>query len=103
MKYLLVTTSSRVVSHRLEDRPKKLLVECIAATEVPAADLVKIDTEGSEVEILQSLSVETTKAILLEYHSLDDSRRIRELLAPQFHLAYEHGEGQLGTYIFIRN
>lgn len=82
---------------------KKLLVECIAATEVPAADLVKIDTEGSEVEILQSLSVETTKAILLEYHSLDDSRRIRELLAPQFHLAYEHGEGQLGTYIFIRN
>ena len=78
-------------------------MECIAATEVPAADLVKIDTEGSEVEILQSLSIETTKAILLEYHSLDDSRRIRELLAPQFHLAYEHGEGQLGTYIFIRN
>ena len=31
---------------------KKLLVECIAATEVPAADLVKIDTEGSELEIL---------------------------------------------------
>ena len=78
-------------------------MECIAATDVPAADLVKIDTEESEVEILQSLSIETRKAIFLEYQSLDDSRKIRELLAPQFHLAHEHGEGQLGTYIFIRN
>jgi len=81
---------------------KKLLVECIAATEVPAADLVKIDTEGSELEILQSLCIETTKAIFLEYHSLDDSRKIREFLAPQFHLAHEKAEGELGTYIFIR-
>ena len=77
-------------------------MECIAATEVPAADLVKIDTEGSELEILQSLSIETTKTIFLEYHSLGDSRRIRELLAPQFHLAHEHTKGELGTYIFIR-
>ena len=77
-------------------------MECIAATEVPAADLVKIDTEGSELEILQSLSIETTQAIFLEYHSLDDSRKIREFLAPQFHLAREKAEGELGTYIFIR-
>ena len=77
-------------------------MECIAATEVPAANLVKIDTEGSELEILQSLSIKTTKAIFLEYHSLDDSRRIREFLAPQFHLAHEHTESELGTYIFIR-
>ena len=78
-------------------------MECIAATEVPTADLVKIDTERSEVEILQSLSIEITQAIFLEYHSLDDSRRLRELLAPQFHLAHEHAEGELGTYIFIQH
>ena len=78
-------------------------MECIAATDVPAADLVKIDTKESEVEILQSLSIETRKAIFLEYQSLDDSRKIREILAPQFHLTHEHGEGQLGTYTFIRN
>ena len=82
---------------------QKILVECIAATELPAADLLKIDTEGSEVEILQALSFETTKAVCLEYHSLDDAKTIRELLASQFYLAHEHAEGALGTYIFIRN
>ena len=61
---------------------QKILVECIAATELPAADLLKIDTEGSEVEILQALSFETTRAVFLEYHSLADARTIRELLTP---------------------
>ena len=82
---------------------QKILVECIAATELPAADLLKIDTEGSEVEILQALSFETTRAVFLEYHSLADARTIRELLTPQFHLAHEHAEGAIGTYIFLRN
>lgn len=54
----------------------KLLVECLAAKELPSCELVKIDTEGSEVEILSNLLLEKTQAILLEHHSRSDAETI---------------------------
>ena len=70
---------------------------------LPLKSIIKIDNEGSEVEIVQALSFETTRAVFLEYHSLADARTIRELLTPQFHLAHEHAEGAISTLIFLRN
>jgi hypothetical protein len=70
---------------------------------LPLKSIIKIDNEGSEVEIVQALSFETTRAVFLEYHSLADARTIRELLTSQFHLAHEHAEGAISTYIFLRN
>lgn len=50
-------------------------------------DVLKLDTEGSEVPILESLSsrLDYIGIVLLEYHSEDDRRRIDQLL-PQFKL-----------------
>ena len=50
-------------------------------------DVLKIDTEGCEVEIIESLSQRLTKAsyIILEYHSEKDRKEIDRLLT-DFHL-----------------
>ena len=80
---------------------EQLLVECISAKELPAADLVKIDTEGAEVEILESLKLDTVKAIFLEYHSPEDAIKIQEILTPQFTLLSPKPEGSIGTLRFV--
>jgi FkbM family methyltransferase len=62
-------------------------VECMDGALLPPADLVKIDTEGCELEILQSLDLSNTQAIALEYHTKDDKWRIKTwLLNLGFHL-----------------
>ncbi len=50
-------------------------------------DVLKIDTEGCEVEILESLQpmINRVGIILVEYHTEKDRRRIDQLL-PKFHL-----------------
>ncbi|ANM31988.1 hypothetical protein ABI59_00550 [Acidobacteria bacterium Mor1] len=50
-------------------------------------DVLKVDTEGCEVEILESLGdrLDAVDYVLLEYHSDDDRRRLDALL-PQFKL-----------------
>jgi len=48
-------------------------VECLSAADLPAADLVKIDTEGCEVEIVNKLDTSKTKAIVCEWHT-DEAR-----------------------------
>ena len=68
--------------------------------------LVKIDTEGCEVEILRSLPLQDTKAIFLEYHSRADAVTIRELLDREFALHPATGNarssGEIGTFAFLR-
>lgn len=44
-------------------------VDCVSASAIPSAEFVKIDTEGSEVEIVKGLDTTKTKAIVLEAHS----------------------------------
>jgi hypothetical protein len=81
---------------------KKLLVECIAAAELPPSELVKIDTEGSEVEILRTLPLHRTRAIFLEYHSREDAETIKTMLAPDFRLVVDDTGAAIGTYVFLR-
>lgn len=85
---------------------RRILVECLAASELPSCELVKIDTEGCEVEILRSLPLQDTKAIFLEYHSRADAVTIRELLDREFALHPATGNarssGEIGTFAFLR-
>lgn len=86
---------------------RRILVECLAASELPSCELVKIDTEGCEVEILRSLPLHDTKAIFLEYHSRADAVAIRELLERDFarYTATRDAPSppaEIGTFAFLR-
>ncbi|MEO1992109.1 MAG: FkbM family methyltransferase [Pirellulales bacterium] len=81
---------------------QKMLVECVAASELPSCDIVKIDTEGCEVEILQTLPLKMTKAIFLEYHTREDSQSIKAILASEFSLVSEDSLQDLGMLLFVR-
>jgi FkbM family methyltransferase len=60
---------------------EKIEVPVVDAANLPAAELVKIDTEGCEVEILRRLPVKETKAIVCEYHRAADAAVIKEICA----------------------
>lgn len=81
---------------------KTLMVECIAASELPPCELVKIDTEGCEVEILRNLQLQQTRALFLEHHSRADAETIKEMLAPEFHLVSGDSGKAIGTFSFLR-
>jgi FkbM family methyltransferase len=63
-------------------------VPFVVPRELPHADIVKVDTEGSEVEILKNLDLTETSLVLLEYHTLADRDEICRLL-PEFSVAHE--------------
>lgn len=55
------------------------LVETVAADSIGHADLVKIDTEGAEIEILSNIKIKPD-IYLIEYHSAKNRRKIDTLL-----------------------
>ena len=54
-------------------------VMCVDAAGVPGAELVKIDTEGCEVEILSRLDLRKTRALVVEYHRVEDVARLNAI------------------------
>lgn len=80
-------------------------VLAVAAAILPSAELIKIDAEGSELEILRNLNLQGNRAIVLEYHSESDRKAIRELLDATAYLEYQHEEVVPGRGIlkFIRS
>ncbi len=80
----------------------KFLVECIAAKELPPCELVKIDTEGCEVEILKNLPLQNTRAIFLEHHSRSDAETIKLMLDRDFKLIGKDSGEPVGTFTFFR-
>lgn len=62
-------------------------VATVSASSLPKADVVKIDTEGCELEILQGLDLSETQAVMCEAHSNDDHAAILSLMAMRgFHV-----------------
>jgi len=59
-------------SEIVQSRPPSIL---------PEADILKLDTEGCELEILKQLQDRKYSAIMLEYHSESDRRAIDQLLS----------------------
>jgi FkbM family methyltransferase len=81
---------------------QKIAVQCMAAADLPAADLVKIDTEGSEVEILRGLNLSATSIIMLEHHSRADAKLIKGILASDFRTLRDESDREIGTMVFQR-
>jgi FkbM family methyltransferase len=81
-------------------------VKVISARQLPAADVIKIDTEGCEVEILEHMNLSRVKAIMLEYHSTHDRNRIIFDLNSAFELVAEFqsvpGRDDRGILKFLR-
>jgi FkbM family methyltransferase len=72
---------------------------------IPHIDILKIDTEGCEVQILTSLKefIPRIKVVYVEYHSERDRRTIDELLAPTHILCSAHSQcGHLGELAYAR-
>jgi FkbM family methyltransferase len=68
------------------------VVHCMAARELPAADFIKIDTEGCELEILRELDLTRCQAIALEYHRQSDRTDIPDFLGWRFReVGHEEG------------
>lgn len=55
------------------------IVKMMSAKHLPRCDIMKIDTEGAEIEILENL-VNFPSVFLIEFHSAYNRRRIDELL-----------------------
>ncbi|MCP4745131.1 MAG: FkbM family methyltransferase [Desulfobacteraceae bacterium] len=81
---------------------RKILVECIAAKELPSCELLKIDTEGCEVEILKNLLLNKTHAIFIEHHSRADAETIKAMLSTDFDLIGGDSGKAIGTFKFLR-
>ena len=72
---------SQILSSRVV--PATTLMQVVEENGFPRIDLLKIDTEGSEPEILESIKpwMENIRHIVGEWHSQDDLARIKAVLA----------------------
>ena len=64
-------------------------VPIISPQSLPPCDVLKIDTEGSEFEILSSITLKDVSLILLEYESDAIKSSIKQLLEQDFVVEYE--------------
>lgn len=62
-----------------EQNGKQINVPFVHPKHITPADLVKIDTEGCEVEILSGLDLSRVQAVVCEYHRAEDAREIEML------------------------
>jgi len=63
-----------------EQRPEWVQVETRAPATLPKANILKLDTEGAEIEILSGLPEIAFDVVLLEYHSEENRRSVDRLL-----------------------
>lgn len=81
-------------------------VEIKSPLTLPKADILKIDTEGCEIEILQPLIRDGRryKAVMFEYHN-KDNRRIADLLLKDYTLVSNqiNGNPHLGVSCYLHN
>jgi len=72
--------------------------EVISRLKLNTIDVVKIDTEGAEIQILEGLKdhIPNIKILMAEYHTEHDRKRIEELL-PEFMLYSAHIEELRGV------
>lgn len=85
------------VTHSFHQRGRqtseKIHVHVTAAGTIPSHELVKIDTEGCEVEILENLDLSCTRAVVVEYHSVKDRAMISAILVEAGFTFLERIEG----------
>lgn len=81
------------------------IVPVIPVSDLPACDILKIDTEGCEVEILSEMAVlgklDTVKIILLEFHSELDRRKIDKILSNYVLCGGYCARPDMGTFKYV--
>lgn len=79
-------------------------VEQLSAAAITSADVVKIDTEGAEVDILRALQLTSTQGVAVEYHRPADKEWIESfLLAAGFKLhAHDQHDAERGVLRMLR-
>jgi len=60
--------------------PETVEVDCVSPDLLPSCELVKVDTEGCEVEIISGLDLSKTIALVCEWHRDEDCRKIIEIV-----------------------
>ena len=63
-----------------EQREEFINIDVVSARELPSAEIIKLDTEGCELEILSAMAPIEADVVLLEYHRESDRRAIDDLL-----------------------
>ncbi|MCL2713569.1 MAG: FkbM family methyltransferase [Alphaproteobacteria bacterium] len=86
----------------VRQREDQIAVDCVAAKDLPGCDLLKIDTEGSEVEILSNINLDRINTILVEFHSRKDADTIRRRLSSSFDCISGQSGEEVGTLILER-
>lgn len=62
---------------------ERVSVLVAAANTLPSAQIVKVDTEGCEVEILKGLDLSRTAGVVYEWHRGEDGNELQRLLEAQ--------------------
>jgi FkbM family methyltransferase len=78
--YLGENNATHSFFQRGRQTDKKEAVDILNAGSLASAQLVKIDTEGCELEIVQHLDFRQTRAVVVEYHSAEDKKQIHATL-----------------------
>lgn len=89
----------------IPDAPVAAMVDVTDASELPEADIIKIDVEGEEKNIVMSLKITPKlKAIVLEYHSYSFIEPITNYLVGKGFTAHEYSPNSehRGVLKFIR-
>ena len=60
--------------------PDFMAAICVPPSSLTAAEFVKVDTEGCELEIISGLDLSKTVALVCEWHRDDDCRKIIEIV-----------------------
>lgn len=76
--------------------------EALASSQLPAAEVIKIDTEGAEVEIIRGLDLSQAALLMIEHHRAEDAQTIKEMLS-NFQLIQDSAENsEVGVLIFMK-
>lgn len=76
------------------------LVSVISGSELPEAEIVKIDTEGAEIEILQSINFQP-HVYMIEYHSEENKKFIDSYLVNYKLVEHKQTEIHFGIVIYV--
>ena len=89
-------TGQRSIHMLGEQRSEGLMVKTLRARDLPPADILKLDTEGCEIEILLDyLHMSGVQAIMMEWHGLPDYHALLKLLPSMgFRLVRDDTGGQ---------
>lgn len=78
-------------------------IDVIAASTLPQSNIVKVDTEGAEIEILENLSFEPD-VLLIEHHTISDRKKIQSMYAHTYTMfEYKMMNLNIGTLKFVKN